>query len=181
MAIGVGQVKSEVVVVARELPPVLVTGTIQLEDTGVKRTVAGRRFGELVHACLAVVPLTATAGVIEGIAEVMGRSLQAPSREVKAAAEAVIAALAHPVVSAARRSSDVRREVSLVDHLEDGTVIEGAIDLAYELDGVWQIVEFKTDLVIEENRPQYEAQTQAYVRAIGAATGMKARGVILKV
>ncbi|MDP2272899.1 MAG: UvrD-helicase domain-containing protein [Archangium sp.] len=181
MAIGVGMVPSVQIVTPRELPPVLVAGTIQLEDTGVKRTVAGRRFGELVHACLAVVPLTATQEVVEGIAEVMGRSLQAPAREVKAAAEAVVAALAHPVVSAARRSGEVRREVSLVDHLEDGTIIEGVIDLAYELDGVWQIVEFKTDLVIEENRPQYEAQTQAYVRAIGAATGLKARGVILRV
>ena len=126
-------------------------------------------------------PLDASADAVEGVAEVMGRSLQAPAREVKAAVEAVIAALAHPVVRAARDSTDVRREVSLVDHLEDGTVIEGAIDLAYELDGVWQIVEFKTDLVIEESLAQHEAQTQAYVRAIGAATGLRARGVILRV
>ena len=59
--------------------------------------------------------------------------------------------------------------------------VEGAIDLAYELDGVWQVVEFKTDESIEESRPQYEAQTQAYVRAIGAATGKPARGMILRV
>jgi ATP-dependent exoDNAse (exonuclease V) beta subunit len=84
-------------------------------------------------------------------------------------------------VSAARNSSDVRREVSIVDHLDDGTVIEGVIDLAY-LDGeVWQLVEFKTDLNIEENRLQHEAQAQAYVQAIGRATGKPGRAVILRV
>jgi ATP-dependent helicase/nuclease subunit A len=181
IAIGSGMVASERVVSPRELPPVLVTATLQVEDTGVKRSVGGMRFGELVHACLAVVPLTAGVAEIEGIAEELGRLLEARPREVKAAVEAVVAALAHPLVSAARGSSDVRREVSLVDHLEDGTAIEGVIDLAYLIDGVWQIVEFKTDLTLEENRPQYEAQTQAYVRAIGAATGLSARGVILRV
>lgn len=181
IAIGTGQVASETVMSPRELPAVLVTATLQVEDTGVKRTVGGLRFGELVHACLAVVPLTATRTEVEGIVEELGRLLKSPARELKAATEAVVAALAHPLVSAAKDSPDVRREVSLVDHLEDGTVIEGVIDLAYELDGVWQIVEFKTDLMIEENRPQHEAQTQAYVRAIHGATGKRARGVILRV
>ncbi|MDP1822808.1 MAG: UvrD-helicase domain-containing protein [Archangium sp.] len=183
LAVGKGSVPSERITVARELPPVLVTGTLQVEQTSANREgrAAGRRFGELVHACLAVVPLEASEEVVEGIASVMGRSLQAPQREIRAATEAVVAALAHPAVSAARGSADVRREVSLVDHLEDGTIVEGAIDLAYELDGVWRIVEFKTDASIEENRPQYEAQTQAYVRAIHAATGKPARGVILRV
>ena len=134
-----------------------------------------------MHACLAVVPLDAARPAIEDIAAVMGRSLQVPEAEERAAVEAVVAALAHPSVSAARRSPDVRREVALVDHLDDGTVVEGAIDLAYELDGVWQVVEFKTDESIEERRPHYEAQTHAYVRAIGAATGKPARGVILRV
>jgi ATP-dependent exoDNAse (exonuclease V) beta subunit len=183
LAVADGSMPSERISVARELPPVQVIGTIPLEQTSVERAgrVSGRRFGELVHACLAVVPLDASRELIEGIAAVMGRSLQASPAETKAAVEAVLATLAHPSVSAALRSKDVRREVGLVDHLDDGTVVEGAIDLAYELDGVWQVVEFKTDESIEERRPHYEAQTQAYVRAIGAATGKPARGVILRV
>ncbi len=182
-AIAAGAVPSVRVTVARELPPVRVIGTIQVEETGVERKgrAAGRRFGELVHACLSVVPLIASVEQVERIVSVMGRTLQASPREMKGAVAAVVAALEHPAVSAARGSTDVRREVSLVDHLEDGTIVEGAIDLAYELDGAWRIVEFKTDESIEEARPQYEAQTQAYVRAIGAATGKPARGIILRV
>ena len=166
---------------ARELDPVRATGTVEVEETGVQRSVHGRRFGELVHACLAVVPLEAQRPEIERIVAVMGRSLQALPRELTAAVDAVVGALAHSSVSAARGSGDVRREVSLVDHLEDGTIVEGAIDLAYLLEGVWQVVEFKTDASIEESRGQYEAQTQAYVRAIHAATGLPARGIILRV
>ncbi len=184
LAVAAGAEPSERVRVARELPPVLVTGTLQVEETTVNRVgrAAGRRFGELVHACLAVVPLTAGADQVEKIVTVMARTLQASKREETAAIAAVIAALEHPSVSAARGSKDVRREVSLVDHLEDGTSVEGVIDLAYELDGVWRIVEFKTDQSIDdETRAQYEVQTQAYVHAIKAATGKPARGLILRV
>jgi hypothetical protein len=181
IALGTGQVPGEIVVTPRELPPVLVAATLQVEDTGQRRTVGGVRFGDLVHSCLAVIPLTATDAEIQQTAVQIGRLLKAPEREVRAAAQAVSAALKHPLVSAARNSSDVRREVSIVDHLDDGTVIEGVIDLAY-LDGeVWQLVEFKTDLNIEENRLQHEAQAQAYVQAIGRATGKPGRAVILRV
>ena len=181
IALDTGRVPGEIVVTPRELPPVLVAGTLQVEDTGQRRTVGGVRFGDLVHSCLAVIPLTATDAEIQRTAEELGRLLKAPEREVRAAAQAVSAALKHPLISAARNSSDVRREVSIVDHLDDGTVIEGVIDLAYLDGGVWQLVEFKTDLNIEENRLQHEAQAQAYVQAIGRATGLPGRAVILRV
>jgi|APLak6261679142_1056127.scaffolds.fasta_scaffold00009_134 ATP-dependent exoDNAse (exonuclease V) beta subunit len=171
------------VIVARELEPVQVTGTVPLVSTDAPREgrPRGMRFGELVHACLAVTPFDATQAQVAQIAEVMRRALDATEREGRGAVDAVMAALAHPHVANARRSSDVRREVTIVHHLHDGTIIEGAIDLAYELDGVWQLVEFKTDENIDERRAHYEAQTQAYVEAIHAATGKPVRGVILRV
>jgi hypothetical protein len=42
-------------------------------------------------------------------------------------------------------------------------------------------VEFKTDEVLDESLGAYEAQTQAYVRAIARATGRAVSGVILRV
>ncbi|MFZ5445935.1 MAG: UvrD-helicase domain-containing protein [Myxococcota bacterium] len=172
------------VVLARELAPVLVTGTIPIEATSAPRESRprGRRFGELVHACLAVVPLDAQHEAVERTCSVMARSLQATERERLAAIVAVEAALAHPLFERARAANQVRREVSIVRHLHDGTIIEGNIDLAFEADGVWRLVEFKTDDVIdEERRAHYEAQTQAYVSAIERATGKPARGTILRV
>jgi ATP-dependent exoDNAse (exonuclease V) beta subunit len=171
------------VIVARELEPVLATGTIPLESTAAKRAgrPGGRRFGELVHACLATIPLDATRQTIEQSVEVLARVLGAPMAEVRGAINAVEATLQHPLVSAARQSSDVRREATIVNHLPDGRIVEGNIDLAYERNGEWQVVEFKTDETIDEQLGRYEAQAQAYVEAISAATGKPARGVILKV
>ena len=178
-----GSVPTMRVKVARELEPVAATGTMPLEKTSAPRQgrPAGRRFGEFVHAVLAVIPLEATRDTIAATAAIFARQLGATPRETDACLEAVEAALTHPRLVAARSSPDVRREVAIVDFLDDGTIVEGVVDLAYELDGVWWVVEFKTDAAIAESLSQYEAQTQAYVRAITAATGKVARGVLLNV
>lgn len=171
------------VTVARELPPVLAIESVPLEKTTAPRQgrPSGRRFGELVHAVLAVIPLDARRDLVASTTAVMSRTIGATEREERSCIEAVLAALEHPRVAAARKSKDVRREVAVVHHLPDGTVIEGAIDLAYELDGDWWVVEFKTDAAFDEQRGQYEAQAQAYAAAIKAATGQEARGVLLSV
>lgn len=182
-AITAAKVESVRVTVARELSPVVATGAVPLETTSANRKgrPSGRRFGELVHAVLASIPLDASRELVTSTSTVMARLLGASERENKACVEAVLSALEHPRVSAARNSPDVRREVAVVHHLPDGTVIEGAIDLAYEQDGAWWVVEFKTDAAFDERRGQYEAQAQAYAAAITAATGKVARGVLLAV
>ncbi len=182
-ALVAGAEPSMRVTVARELPPVLATGLVPLEHTAVARAgrPSGRRFGELVHAVLAVVPLDAPRDFVISTARVLGRLLGATEKEQLACVEAVLSALEHPRVAAARESTDVRREVAVVHHLADGTVIEGAIDLAYELGGEWWVVEFKTDASMKASLGQYEAQAQAYAAAIEAATGRRARSVLLSV
>ena len=178
-----GSEPGRVVRVARELPPPTETVTIAVETTTAPRAgrPGGRRFGELVHACLATIPLDANEATVKQTVSVMARSLQAPEAEARAAVSAVQAALAHPLVAGARRARQVRRETPLVDHLTDGTIVEGVIDLAWEGDEGWLVVEFKTDEVLDESLGAYEAQTQAYVRAIARATGQPVSGVILRV
>ncbi len=179
-----GATPSARVIVARELPRESLSGSVAVEETRVARAgrPSGRRFGELVHACLALVPLDADEAGLARVVALAARALGASEGEQTAAQAAVAAALAHPLLEAARRSPDVRREVALVDHLPDGTIIEGVVDLAWaSADGGWQVVEFKTDASLAESLPAYEAQTLAYVRAIAAATGKPARGVILRV
>jgi ATP-dependent exoDNAse (exonuclease V) beta subunit len=182
-AVLAGKKVSTEVIVARDLEPVLATGTIPLEQTDAPREgrPRGKRFGELVHAVLASIPLDADRLTISQSVDVLARVLGSSRREIEAAGDAVASALRHPLVVAARKASDVRREASIVDHLHDGRVIEGNVDLAYELDGTWVLVEFKTDDSIDEQLGKYEAQTQAYVEAIAHATGKQARGVILRV
>jgi ATP-dependent exoDNAse (exonuclease V) beta subunit len=66
---------------------------------------------------------------------------------------------------------------------EDGTLIEGVVDLTFqeitpEFNG-WTVVDFKTDLEIETARNQYLAQVAAYVDAVRVATASAARGFLL--
>jgi ATP-dependent exoDNAse (exonuclease V) beta subunit len=65
--------------------------------------------------------------------------------------------------------------------LEDGTIAEGVVDLAFRDDGGWTVVDFKTDFEIEGRLEDYRAQVGLYARAVAAATGLPARAVLLRV
>jgi ATP-dependent exoDNAse (exonuclease V) beta subunit len=63
--------------------------------------------------------------------------------------------------------------------LEDGSLAEGVVDLAFREDGVWTVVDFKTDRDLEAHRAEHRIQVLLYAAAIAAATGETARGVLL--
>lgn len=178
-----GAVPFERVRTARELEAPPEGAPVSIEDTGIDRSTrpGGTRFGALVHATLATVPLDATAEMVRRVASVQARALWANDEEVGSAVDAVVAALAHPCLSAARQARVVRRECELLDMPDDGDFIEGSADLAYLDDAGWTVLEFKTDEALDEHRAAYEAQTASYVRAIAAASRLPARGVLLRV
>jgi ATP-dependent helicase/nuclease subunit A len=144
----------------------------------------GARFGELVHAILAATPLDADPRAITALAEVHGRILSALPEENAAAALAVERVLAHRVLVRARAAEArgaCRREtpVTIVD--DDGTLVEGVVDLAFEEDGVWTVVDYKTDRELRTlGEDQYRRQVALYTSAIAQATGQKAIGVIVR-
>ena len=144
----------------------------------------GKRFGILVHAVLATVPLRGGAGEVEAIARIQGRLVDASEEEVAAAVVAVCAALEHPLLRRAGRAAaegGLRRETPVLLRLPDGVLAEGFVDLAFREDGVWTVVDFKTDRELAGERTRYEAQVGLYVQAIAAATSEPARGVLLRV
>jgi ATP-dependent exoDNAse (exonuclease V) beta subunit len=144
-----------------------------------------KRFGTLVHAVLAEAPLDADAAVVARVATVQARLVGAPDDEAAAAADAVVAALAHPLLvraaSAARRG-ECRREVGVSLTLADGEIVEGVVDLAFREDGAWTVVDYKTDIdVARAGMDRYDAQVSLYARAIARATGEPARAALLRV
>jgi ATP-dependent exoDNAse (exonuclease V) beta subunit len=144
----------------------------------------GRRFGTLVHALLSGVGLDDDPAMIDAHAVVQARLLGASEEERDAATEAVVAALARPLLHRARdaaRTGHCRREAPLVIRLEDGTVLESVVDLAFLEDGVWYVVDFKTDAELGPLVASYRRQVALYARGITNATGMPARGVIMRV
>ncbi|MBA3270047.1 MAG: ATP-dependent deoxyribonuclease subunit A, partial [Acidobacteria bacterium] len=146
---------------------------------------SGRRFGVLVHALLAAVPLDAAPHDIRDFALLHARILGAPDDERDAATAVVESALTHEVLQEARAAASAgracRREAP-ISIVRDGTLIDGQIDLAYEsAAGEWNVVDFKTDADLGGAEDIYRRQVALYAEALAAITGTPARATILRV
>ena len=166
-------------------PPRGVVEIAQTSACGSPRP-AGRRFGTLVHAILAAVNLQATQSQVESLAATQAQMSGATIEERVAAVTAVVAALAHPLFRAAAAAGPAcRREAPVLLRESDGTLLEGVVDLVFrttEPEGAtWTVVDYKTDRELEGHQAEYEVQVLSYMRAVTAATGEHARGVLLRV
>jgi hypothetical protein len=145
----------------------------------------GTRFGTLVHAMLADVPLSdAGPDVLERLASAHGRVLGADRAEMAAAQQVLQVVLAHPMLRAAARAAVAGRcyrETPVTCRLDDGALAEGNVDLAYEDDGAMVVIDFKTDREVRGAIEQYRKQVQIYASAIAAATGRPTRAVLMRI
>ena len=151
---------------------------------------AGKRFGTLVHAVLATVPLDEPDGrpaPVEEIARLHGRVFGANDDEVAAAADVARCVLSHPLLARARaaaRRGDCRREAPVSMRTDDGVLIEGVVDVAFREDGAWTVVDYKTDRDLEEADGAidvYRRQVALYAEMITRATGEPAGAVLMRV
>jgi ATP-dependent exoDNAse (exonuclease V) beta subunit len=161
-----------------KLPPVQ---TVELPRAPSRPS--GRRFGTLVHAVLASVPLDADPTVIQSLATIHGRILAAPAEEIASASQVVQTALAHPLFDTVRRAAKqgrCRREVPIAWR-DNGSLFEGVIDLAFEQAEGWTVIDFKTDEEFRGNEPAYRRQVGMYAAAIQAANGAQVSAVLMQV
>ncbi len=145
---------------------------------------SGPRFGALVHAVLASIPLDADPSAVKHLATVHGRILGAPEEEIAAATEAVRAALAHAVFDHARQAAQqgrCRREAPIAWRDPAGLLIEGVVDLAFEQTEGWTVIDFKTDEEFRGNEPAYRRQVGMYAAAIQAVNGTPVSALLLRV
>ena len=152
-------------------------------DRGARRP-AGPRFGALVHAVLAAVPLDADQEAPGQVARLQGRLLGASEGEVEAAVEATTAVLAHPLFDRVRRAAaagECRREAPVTARGDDGVLVEGVVDLAFRDGAAWVVVDFKTDQELESALDVYRRQVQIYADMMARATGRPARPVLMRV
>jgi ATP-dependent exoDNAse (exonuclease V) beta subunit len=148
----------------------------------------GPRFGSLVHAVLSDVPLDRAgederAGDVSRLARSHARLLGASEAEAAAAEHLVRRVLEHPLLRDAARAAGGRcyREAPVTVVREDGMLIEGTVDLAYDTGDGFVVVDFKTDRPDGALLERYRRQVGWYVTAIGRATGKPARGVLMVV
>jgi ATP-dependent exoDNAse (exonuclease V) beta subunit len=143
----------------------------------------GARFGTLVHAALATVALDSTSAQIAEGVSLQARILGAPAEEAEAATALVAAALAHPLIGRARdawRAGRCRRETPVSCRESDGSLVEGVLDLAFEDDDGWTVVDFKTDAEIGGELTRYRRQVGLYASVVARATGREAIGVLMQ-
>jgi ATP-dependent helicase/nuclease subunit A len=79
-------------------------------------------------------------------------------------------------------ASHLRRETPVLLRQEDGTLIEGVVDLAFREEDTakgWTVVDFKTDREFELRQSEYTAQVAFYAEAIGKATKASTKGILL--
>lgn len=163
---------------------------IAIEDAGfgVIRP-SGKRFGTLVHAVLATLPMQASSDEVHELAALHARLFAAPDDERDAAAGIAIKLLKHPRFESARAAEAAGRRVwreapvSLRIDGKDGEtqLVDGQVDLAYETDAGWVVVDFKTDIEIASAADAYKQQVALYVEAVRRATGKPATGILLRV
>jgi ATP-dependent exoDNAse (exonuclease V) beta subunit len=143
----------------------------------------GARYGSLVHAILATVPLSADSAAMEKVAALHGRILGANSDEVASAVSVVQIVLGHEILQRAaecERNGRCRREAP-VTLVENDFLLEGVIDLAFEESATWTIVDFKTDEELEAQLNRYERQVALYADAVGKATQKPTNAYILRI
>jgi len=147
----------------------------------------GKRFGVLVHSVLSVVPLNSDQEAIADVARTQGRILGAREDEVAAAVETVHRALRHPLMQRAAAAANIgqcRREVPVGLKLDDGVMVEGVIDLAFQEqrpDNPWTVIDYKTDFEVKGRLEEYQHQVSLYALAISRATGLETRPVLLRI
>jgi ATP-dependent exoDNAse (exonuclease V) beta subunit len=133
----------------------------------------GRKFGRVVHDIL---QHAVSADEVDALADVWGRRHSASDQERTAAVEASRQALEY-VSKAMPVGAERHRELAVMVRLEDGTLVDGRIDLAWVSEGTWTVVDYKTDRREKRN----VSQVQLYALALERATKMRARGIVLEV
>ena len=80
-------------------------------------------------------------------------------------------------------SALICRETPVLLRLDDDSLVEGVVDLAFRENGnqapSWTVVDFKTDRELGDRRDIYAAQVRLYAEAVSRATDEPATGILL--
>jgi ATP-dependent exoDNAse (exonuclease V) beta subunit len=143
----------------------------------------GAAFGALVHAVLAEAPFESSLESLDGLALAEARTLGMSEVDASAAIRVVKRVLAHDLLVRAQLAAArgaCRRETPVTYALPEGTILEGVVDLAFEEDGRWTVVDYKTDFELAAaGEERYRRQVALYASAIARATGSSCDGVLM--
>jgi ATP-dependent exoDNAse (exonuclease V) beta subunit len=130
-------------------------------------------------------PLDADAGRLQALATAEARVLGLADEQALVAAGVVQGVLSHDLLRRAREAQGrmaCRRETPVTTVWDDGALVEGVVDLAFEEGGRWTVIDYKTDRELDaDSEDRYRRQVAFYAGAIARSTGQPASGVIMRV
>jgi ATP-dependent exoDNAse (exonuclease V) beta subunit len=127
---------------------------------------SSRAFGKVVHALLEDGDPERGA---KGYAKQFGLALE----DLPSAIEAAKNALNHDLTVRANKARRAYRELPIAARLPNGDLIEGRLDLAFETEEGWTIVDYKTGRVDKQ-------QLRSYALALHEATGKPVKAIVLE-
>ena len=150
-----------------------------IPDEPWRRGRAGTNIGRAVHAVLQVVDMKTGIG-LEDIAKAQAAAEGVPGR-ADDIVRLVRRALDSPIVKRALDSGRWWRETPVAGPVGDG-IVEGFIDLLFEEEDGFVIVDYKTDALgsdeeIERAMARYRLQGGGYALALSRATGVNVKEV----
>ena len=151
----------------------------EIPDEPWRRGRAGTNIGRAVHAVLQVVDLNTGSDIDENVrAQAAAEGVSAQAAEIS---RLVRRALDSSPVERALASGRWWRETPVAGPVGDG-IVEGFIDLLFEEEDGFVIVDYKTDAIrsedeIESAKERYRLQGGAYALALSKAAGVKVKEV----
>ena len=159
----------------------LKTATEEKEVIPIGGRSEGALFGRLVHRLFEQIAWENPAPLDETAAS-EARALGADTVMTGQAIEMVRGALASDLLKRIMRADRYFKEVPFA-FKEEGTIVEGVIDVLFEESGKIIVVDFKTDKVPKTKLPgkveEYRSQVDTYRRAVTAACGSPPEETIL--
>jgi ATP-dependent exoDNAse (exonuclease V) beta subunit len=143
-------------------------------------TAKGVRFGTLVHRLFEVTDWDNPEDLMHlAAAEIVALDLS--EAEAQDAVEIVHRALKSPLISRVLSSDGYYKEVPFT-YKQDGTLVEGKIDVVFREHGSVYVIDFKTDRIarkdLKARAEHYRGQAETYGGAIQAALGVQPEQII---
>ena len=142
-------------------PNELSSASQEADDTGEQEALS---FGQYLHEVLSTIDFSGANLVV--VARTLARPYGHTEPEVDAAIEIVRRTLRLPAIAAAKRARRVFREVPVAGVTPEGRT-QAKVDLLFEVDKGWRLVDFKTDKAPKaEALKKYSAQLRSYAATL---------------
>jgi ATP-dependent exoDNAse (exonuclease V) beta subunit len=147
--------------------------TLEAGEDGLERNAGGKAFGILTHQLLEK-GWGWEKETLQKAAKLWGGGLALSPEDADLAADLAARALEGDLLTRAKRSPHVFRELSLTGKGMDGSLLNAVVDLAFLEEEEWVVVDYKTDRELG-NLDSYRKQVGHYGDLLEKLTGRKTK------